>query len=527
MTEPPVNWTRREWIKTSLNGAAAAACAMAIPGCRPDGLEIVEHPERPIAKDTRPNILFVVSDDLSWRHKSAYGYEQVFTPYFDRIAEEGILFKHAYVTSPSCTPSRGSMLTGQWFWRLGEGANLWSTLDPDIPTYTGLLEEAGYHVGFTGKGWGPGVVNGWEYNPAGKAYNHHRLLPPTRGISDYDYAANFVDFLHDARGGQPFCFWFGPFEPHRHYEPSAALRYGIDPTALELPAFLPDVPEVREDMADYLFEIQWFDEHLGRMMATLEHYGELENTIIVVTSDNGMPFPRAKGTLYDYGTRVPLAIRWGEHVPVGRRVDDFVSLQDLAPTFLDAAGVEIPDVMTGQSLLPLLESESSGQVMADRDAVLTGRERHVPGQPWPSMAGYPSRAIRTHQWLYVRNFEPERWPAGAPEDSTMGIPYPDVDGGPSKSFLLEHRDDPEIQPYYKWAFGKRPAEELYNVETDPYQLTNLADAPELDHIKQHLAQQLLTKLEETGDPRVLERGEQFDAYPYYGQLARPESIPHS
>ena len=307
-----------------------------------------QDPENP---QKRPNILLAIADDWGWPHAGAYGDPVVATPSFDRVAEEGVVFEHAFVSSPSCTPSRAALLTGQWHWRLEESANLWSTLRARFPVYPDLLEGAGYHVGFTRKGWGPGRVEpgGRERNPAGARYD------------------DFDAFLAKRPAGAPFCFWFGSFDPHRGYAPGSGRESGIDLDLIRLPACFPDAEEVRSDVADYYVEVQRFDREVGELLRKLEELGELDDTIVVVTGDHGMPFPRCKSNLYDSGTRVPLAVRWGARAGAGRRVTDFVSLTDLAPTFLEAAGLSAPAVMTGASLLSIVTSERDGRVDASRD----------------------------------------------------------------------------------------------------------------------------------------------------------------
>ncbi len=216
----------------------------------------------------------------------------------------------------------------------------------------------------------------------------------------------------------------------------------------------------------------------------------------------------------------PLAIRWGARVKGGRTVTDFVSLSDLAPTFLEAAGVPIPKEMTGRSLINVLVSDRSGRGDPARDHVLTGRERHTPAQEHPATGGYPMRAIRTHDFLFIRNFEPDRWPTGAPRNSTHGNPFADCDGSPTKHFLIERGNEPEYARFFQLAFAKRPAEELYDLKTDPDQLVNVADRPEYAAVKAELSRRLLAELKATGDPRVIGGGERIDSYPYYGQLRR-------
>ena len=381
--------------------------------------------------------------------------------------------------------------------------------------YPDLLAEAGYQTGFTGKGWGPGnwQVSGRRIPPSGPAYNSRKIRPPAAFMSDIDYAGNFEEFLSQRAAGMPFCFWVGFQEPHREYEAGAARRSGKRIDGIDVPAFLPDVAEVRGDIADYGFEIEWYDRQMTRILDTLERRGELENTIIVMTADNGMPFPRAKGNLYDFGTRMPLAIRWGAGCPKGRTVEDFVSFTDFAPTFLEAAGVAVPRQMTGRSLMRVLRSSRSGRVDESRDQAVFGIERHFPGSR-PGGAGYPSRAIRTAEYLYIRNLAPERNPVGdnpgpvwPPDDPTGG--FGDTDGGPSKTYLWKNRAaHPEL---FERAFGKRPVEELYAVRSDPANLKNLAADAKFAAVKKQLAAKLDAHLARTGDPRATGRADELDA----------------
>src|SRR5262245_15537080 len=230
---------------------------------------------------TRPNVLLVIADDWSYPHSGAYGDATVSTPAFDRVAREGALFNRAFTATPSCTPSRAALLAGQPVHRLAEGGNLWGFLPARIPVYPDLLESAGYAVGHTGKGWGPGKfeAGGRQRNPAGPRFD------------------NFDAFLAARRDGQPFCFWYGSADPHRPYDPGSGDRARIG--TVKVPAFLPDTPLVRQDLLDYYAEVQRFDRQLAGLLDALERRGELDNTLVVVTSDNGMPFPRGKATLYD------------------------------------------------------------------------------------------------------------------------------------------------------------------------------------------------------------------------------------
>jgi N-sulfoglucosamine sulfohydrolase len=494
---------RRDFVRTVSRGALGLLGASALPG----GVRA----QAGRKADKRPNVLFCFADDWSWPHASIGGDKVIKTPTFDRVAHEGVLFENAFVSSPSCTPSRGAVLTGQWHWRLEEGANLWSTLPAKFPVYPDLLEEAGYHVGYTRKGWGPGrdAPGGRKRNPAGPKYK------------------DFRQFLDARPEGKPFCFWFGSTDPHRSYKWQSGVKSGMKLEDVDVPAYFPDCPEVRTDICDYYWEVQRFDRESGELLKMLEEKGELDNTLVVISGDNGWPFPRCKSNIYDSGTHVPLAVRWPEAVPAGRVVQDFVSLADLAPTFLDAAGLKPPAQMTARSFLDVLTSGKSGWVDAKRDHVLTGKERHVPAQE-TGMGGYPMRAIRTRDFLYIRNFKPDRWPAGypasyaQPTDIVVSKPkgthygYSDTDASPTKSYMIKHRNDPKVARLFELAFGKRPAEELYDLDKDPAQMNNVAGKPEYAEVQKKLAAALMAELKATKDPRVLGKGDIFDQYPYYG-----------
>ena len=454
------------------------------------------------AADERPNILFAIADDWSWPHAGAYGDPVVKTPTFDRLAREGVLFHNAYVSSPSCTPSRGATLTGQWHWRLEGAGNLWSIFPDKFTTYPDLMQKAGYVTGVSGKGWGPGRPETQGRDLCGKRFK------------------NFRQFLSQRPKGKPFCYWLGSSDPHRPYELGSGAASGIDPGQIRLPACFPDSPEVRSDVADYFFEVQRFDSLVGDAVAALQERSELDNTLVVMTSDNGMPFPRCKSNLYDFGTRMPLAIRWPARISGGRSVDDFASFTDFAPTFLEAAGVAIPGDMTGRSLMNVLTSTASGQIDATRDFVLVGKERHVPSQEAPDMGGYPCRGIRTHEYFFVRNFRPDRWPNGTPDYKKAAIPgawFGDTDNGPTKSYMVANRNNDEVHRcLYQLAFDKRPAEELYDMRKDPDQLKNVADDPAYAAVKERLSIQLTERLRASADPRVLGKGDSFDEFPYPG-----------
>lgn len=456
----------------------------------------------------RPNIVFAIADDWGWPHASAYRNDDVCkTPTFDRVAANGILFHHAYVSSPSCTPSRNAILTGQDFWRLGGGGNLWSVLDTAHRTYPNLLEEAGYFTGHWRKSWGPGKLSNWNRHPAGE-----RVRNPTEFLRQWQASAS----------EKPFCFWFGASDPHRGYKLHSGRESGMNLKRIKLFEHYPDSPEIRGDVADYYFEVQRFDRELGQFLDQLQELDLLHNTLVVITGDHGMPFPRCKSNLYDSGARVPLAIQWPRVIKKGRVVEDFVHTTDLAPTFLQAAGLEPLASMTGRSLLPIFSSEKSGRIEPGlRDHIVIGKERHVMAQEAPDTGGTPMRSIRTYDHLLIRNFRPDRWPAGTPHHKKAMIPgawLADCDNGPTKTYMVANREkNEEHRRKYDLAFAKRPSLELYDLRKDPGQLTNVAGDPAYREVSAGLQKKLEAALRERGDPRIAGQGDEtFDKPKYLG-----------
>ncbi|HEY3697783.1 MAG TPA: sulfatase [Spongiibacteraceae bacterium] len=456
-------------------------------GCAPKAV--------PIGSVARPNFLLVLTDDQSWVHTGFAGDPTVKTPSFDAIARSGIYFKQAYTAAPTCTASRSALFSGQAMWRTGEGAVLWGRYPADLPSYQAILAQHGYLVGFTGKGWGPGQNLMPLPNPAGHPYQHRGQQHPG-SISKIDHVQSFIDFLGDLKPGQPFSFVVTPTEPHRPYPEGAAKKHGLAVDTVNVPGFLPNTATVKEDIANYLYAIESQDQMLGEILDVLRKYQMLENTIVIVTSDNGMPFPRAKSNLYEYGVRVPLALQWPRKIAAGQQRDALVDLTDLAPTFLDLAGVAIPSSFTGHSLHALFNEDVKA---AEWSAVFTGFERHIKTAR-PGNQTYPMRAVHTARYVYIRNFRPELWPAGDPPR------YLDIDEeSPTKLELLADDPTPAIVTALQLATKKRNADELYDIVQDPFELHNLAGDARYDKVLQQLKMRLSDELRRTEDP-LLKKG---------------------
>ncbi len=441
-----------------------------------------------LAQAERPNILLLLADNWAWPHCGIGGDTAVKTPAFDKLAQEGIHFTHAFSPNPSCSPARSWLLTGQETHRLGSAANLYGPLSSSFPTFVRLLEEAGYFVGYSGKGWGPGTpaAGGYPRNPAGTLY------------------PNFDAFLKARPKNKPFCFWFSSRDPHVPWTTGEQYRASIDMAAIRVPAHLPDNPTIREDIRNYYAEVQNFDAECAEHVGAVDRLGELDRTMVVMSGDNGWQMPRGLAACYDLGVRVPLAIRYPKVYRAGSKHEGFVTLGDLCPTFLEAAGVAIPKDVTAKSLLR----------PPQRDAVFLERERHANVRR--DNLTYPVRGIRTREYLYLRNLEPDRYPAGDPEHVWSVGEYGDIDESPSKRFLM--RD--EKSRYFALSFGKRPAEELYDLRTDPGQIRNVAGEAKFATVKAGLAKRVDQWMRETGDPRAKGPTDLWDKVPYTGARGR-------
>lgn len=503
----------------------------------------------PLAKGEKPNILLLFADDLG-RYASAYAdpanptpNDIVSTPAFDRIAAEGALATNAFVSVPSCSPSRAALISGRHFFRNGSHSQLhtpWNGDRDDDPwnSVRGFalgLQDVGYHIGWSHK------MHIAEDRMGGRQNNHvkagRRVNQFSQNVSaaeDPDKAKNalyhetlknFQSFLADRKNGQPFYYSYHPTNPHRKWiQGSGKKLWGLDPDKLEgkMPDFLPDVHTVREDLADYMGEGMAFDACCDVLIKELEKSGELDNTLVVISGDHGAPgFPRGKTNVYDFGARVLFSARWPGHIKPGQKITRPISLVDLAPTFLAAAGLPPEPGTNGQSLLPALADADHSKL---RGWALIGRETHV-NSARPLELPYPTRALRTEDHLYIINFKPGRTPAGDPLaldkspppsweqiNKNTRLTFGDMDAGPTRTWMIQHRNDPKYKTHWDLGFGPRPGFELYDLKSDPHQVTNLADDPDHAATKNQLHTALMEELVKNNDPRL--DGNQFDYPPY-------------
>jgi arylsulfatase A-like enzyme len=453
-----------------------------------------------------PNVLFIIADDASCHMGRTYPCPWTRTPAIDALAAEGLVFDNFYVATSKCSPSRAAILTGRNPWQLEAAANHWPTFPPQFATFTEALAAAGITCGAAGKVWGPGVAKTSSGAPRTWGLSGTQDRRPGRKAGLPGEA--FGRFLAERPQDRPFFYWHGSTNPHRPYAAGAGRAAGRKPTDIDrVPAFLPDTETVRDDLLDYGTEIEAFDGEVAALLEALGAAGAADDTLVVVTSDNGMPFPRVKGHTFDMAHRLPLVVRWPRGiVHPGRRVAALVSEIDLAPTFLElfrvdptAAGMS---PITGRSVVDLLRDAPT----TPRAFVVIGRERNDvrcrPGTP--SGLGYPARGIRHGDLLYVHNFAPDRWPCGDPD---LGLA--DTDDGPTKRLIVAAGAEDR---FWKLCFGKRSADELYDLAADPDCVTNLAAEPARAADVARLKGELFAELERQQDPRLLGRGDVFDRY---------------
>jgi N-sulfoglucosamine sulfohydrolase len=422
-----------------------------LPMLLPSRLPAQDLPEDP------PNILVFIADDAGWADFGAYGNAAIRTPHVDALAATGLRVEWAFLTTAQCSPSRISILTGRYPHATG-AEDLHMPLPEGTRIVPGFLQERGYFTGHMRK---------THYGPHAEAQFQWY---------SQDLSEAFPAFL-DAAGDRPFFLWVGFVDPHRDYS-EGAIPVPHAPAQVVVPPYLADTPETRQDLALYYDEIARMDGQIGRFVAELERRGLRDNTLVVFLSDNGAPFPRAKGTVYDAGVRTPLIFSWPAGIPPGTTYDGLVSVVDLAPTFLDLAGLAPPASMQGASIRAIF----TDQTVPGRDYVFSERNWHDCDEH--------IRSLRTPRYKLIRNAY-VALPHGTPAD---------IGGSPSFRSLLRRKEAGQLTPAQQRLFEvPRPRIELYDLERDPYELRNVAGDEAYWQRARELAAVLDAWIEETGD----------------------------
>lgn len=418
------------------------------------GMPLTVQAQTPSAGES-PNILMFVADDAGWRDSGIYANEAIQTPNIDNLGENGLLFEQAFLTTPQCSPSRISILTGRYPHATG-AEDLHMPLPEGTRILPGYLSDRGYFTGHMKKThYGPNADAQFDW------YSE-------------ELSEAFPDFLVES-GEDPFFLWVGFSDPHRPYQ-DAPVRHS--PEEVKVPPYLADTRETREDLARYYDEISRMDGQIGRFMEILEQRDQVNNTLVIFLSDNGAPFPRAKGTVYDAGVRTPLIFSWPDHIEAGSRYEGLTSVIDLAPTLLELSGIPVPDSMQGKSILGVL----SDQTLPGRTYVYSERNWHDTDEH--------IRSLRTERFRLVQNAYVEL-PHGTPAD---------IGGSPSFRSLIEGKKKGTLTHAQSRLFEvPRPRIELYDLQEDPWEVNNAAASPEHWETARELAQQLNDWRKETGD----------------------------
>lgn len=413
-----------------------------------------------------PNIVLIIGDDIGIEDIGCYGNTQVTTPNLDRIFKEGLRFTNAYVTTSSCSPSRCSIISGRYPHNTG-ASELHTFLPAKITTFPELLKAAGYYTAQAGK-WHMG-------DSAKKGFD---VIHDKRKENGDGGEEMWLTILKERPKEKPFFMWLASYDAHRPWGPN---RFSGKNSSSKIipPLYLANTGKTRDDLARHFDETTRFDHYIGLVESELKTQGVLDNTIIIILSDNGIPFPRSKTRLYNSGTQTPFLVKWDNaNLKKGATCESLISSIDIAPTLLDLARLEIPSSFQGKSLVKLLQKPS----IDFRKYVFTEHN-------WHDYEAF-ERMVRTKDFLYVLNLRPSLTNPG-PADVTSSPSFQDLKDIRDSGKLTAAQADIFITP--------RPREELYDCRNDPMQLVNVASLPEYSNQLQELRKVMKQWQEETDD----------------------------
>jgi len=383
----------------------------------------------------------------------------------DKLASQGILFTRAYVTCPQCSPSRGSILTGRTAHSVG-ASRLHSYIDEDVPNIIKYLKEKGYYTSAY-----------YRVHQHNIQKNFDQYVPTSEQV--WDNVMDMTPFFENRPENKPFFLWFAPALPRHGGQTEISKFKGVnDPLNVVVPDYLPDIPQVRKELADYYNAISFFDAQCGHILKMLDKYKLTENTIIVMAGDNGFDWPRGKASLYESGINVPLIVKWPGVVKPGQKSDALVSLIDLPSTWLEAAGIPIPEKMEGKSLIPLIK----GEKYVPNKYIFSERNWH---NHWD-----PMRAVVGERYKLIQNYRPE-------------FPYVHILGYmPSWDTIKVMRDEGRLTGkllWYEETSKSRPQVEFYDLQNDHGEWDNLAEKPEYKQLVKEYQNVLSDWMNETND----------------------------
>jgi len=428
-----------------------------------------------------PNLILIIADDMAWDDCGACGHPNIQTPNIDRLADDGMMFHNAYLTTSSCSPSRASIITGTYPHQTDAEQLHWPLPGENV-TFVEKLKEAGYWTGQAGK---------WHLGDQVKDRFHMLAEESTDELiqsygelpsSDNSGAHLWVPLLEHRPDNQPFFLWLAAVDPHRGYEEDI-IENPHTPEDVILPPYVPDTEEVRKDFALYYDEVTRLDKYVGKIVETLEEQGVSDNTLILFISDNGRPFPRDKTTMYDSGIKTPFIVKWPRGVEPGSDTESLVSVIDIGTTFLSLAGVKSFEASSGRDF---------SQVFKNSEAQI--RDRIFGQAHWHDHENFV-RAVRDSRFKYIRNFFNDL-PLTPPADALNGGTFAEI----RRQYYSSELDSLQHALY----FEPRPEEELYDLDNDPYELNNLAGSPQYRDELIRLRGELLAfmKLYNDGVPRL-------------------------
>lgn len=429
-----------------------------------------------------PNVIVFIADDVSWNDFGCYGNSSARTPRIDELAAGGLRFDNAYLTASSCSPSRSSIITGRYPHNNGKAAELHKPISAHLPWFPEILRQTGYYTALSGKHHMSMVTDSekGKGKPRPNVFDH---VDGGKSKQNSGGHANWLSVTKNRPKDQPFFFWFAAYDAHRGWDADRQWdesRYGPmhQPKDVTVPPFLMDNQQTRKDLASYYNEVTRYDYYIGQVVDELKTQGVFQDTLIFVLADNGRPFPRAKTRLHDSGMKTALVSHWPSGIKRAAVSKNLVSVIDLAPTILEAAGCELPKTFQGTSLRP---------IFGDASAVV--RTHAFSEHNWHDYEAH-GRSVRHGDYLLVKNFRPEL-PWQGPADSVRSV---------SHQTLLEARAADRLTAAQADVFlAPRPVVELYHVPTDPHQLKNLAGSREHADVQSQLLSVLDTWMEQTCD----------------------------
>lgn len=415
----------------------------------------------------QPNIVVFIADDLGWEDSTPYGNPKVHTPALQKLADGGMRFDNFFLTASSCSPSRSSMFSGLYPHNTG-AMNLHENMSPEVLLFPELLNDAGYYTMSIGKS------HGTNHPDVQKKFD--KLIKADWG-KPWIMGDMWIDALKKRPKDRPFFLWAGSIDPHYPYS-QGEHPFTHQPEDVILPPYYPDIPEMRQELAQYYDEIGRFDLHISMAIKEMEQQGVLDNTVIIIISDNGKPFPQCKTRVNVQGLKSPFIVWYPELIKPSQSTESLASAVDLAPTVLELAGIEKPAIMQGKSLVPVLKNPQAEV-----------RQYAFGEHNWHVYTAF-ERAVITKEFVYIKNRLP----------GLQNLPVGECSAYPSVQKMLTMFNNGSLKPEYSDCFiTPRPAEELFDKVKDNQCMDNLFSKKKYNEVLVELQTALKVWQQETND----------------------------